>query len=986
MKNLFTVCLLFIGTIGLAQTLSLTSPSGLTPPYEVASGTVVTVEWDYFDSEPTYMFTYDQDPGSNLDSDWQFSINSDWTSGSGWTDNGDGTYSWEVTITEDTWIFGAYNAFMGNAYSNVINVNLASGIIIEFEDGLICSTGDTETLSVLGTHTSYQWYMDSVLISGATEANYEATEAGTYYAIVDGTQSNFLTIENLSIAYTGTLNTAGTELTLTANAGMDSYQWYSGTDESSMTAISGATSAEYVATLSTVLTYYHVVGTLDICDVTSENNSANLAMFIPVVVNVNADTNSYNKVCEGTTITVSIDPSTENFTWYKNGTSNSYSTPYINITGTWAAGDYHVMVSPAEWPEIEIQSNTIDASYYELIDPILFGEDNNSLHCAGEDIIIDLADEGYNYSWYAHESYSYNDTDIVDVPGTSYSFTFESSVRVTVVGEFQGCEASSSLNLPGYESQSIYVSITNYSQQYLCTDSVANIALASYTAVNYTDFQWFHKDGDDWDEIVGADTSFYAAPDSGYYKLRATSINCPTAILESNEYHVRNYQERSLNLYVNQAEMCLGDTATLNIYSSAWSNIQWLEGDIQMGDSGYEMFFVPISGAGNESSQEVYEFNRYIVKAKHNSCPNGLKTTSNEKIVKPSVNPEVIVDMDIYSHRLALWDSAIFYLDCIGNNITLTIEDNYDSYQWYEEGYAGLDDYIIGDPIDGETSAAITAEVAVQWLTAEVSLDGCIGYTDPILLDGWAFLDPAVASYNNNQICEGDSALVNLGFPGTWIEYYWTLDGVEIEDSNNDSLWVTEPGQYVIFAYPADCPTALFTSGVGPTLQILEALILEDVDDEGNAFFYAWPWQGDFEFQWYLNGEPIDGDTDIPAILWKTGLGAGEITVEIINNGDGCIDLSEIYMWDPSVGIDENNFSLISIYPNPSNGIINITGLVPFEINSARLYNAAGKIVMNISIESETQRVDISDLPKGMYLLRIQMNDGALHTQTVNKL
>ena len=91
-------------------------------------------------------------------------------------------------------------------------------------------------------------------------------------------------------------------------------------------------------------------------------------------------------------------------------------------------------------------------------------------------------------------------------------------------------------------------------------------------------------------------------------------------------------------------------------------------------------------------------------------------------------------------------------------------------------------------------------------------------------------------------------------------------------------------------------------------------------------------------------------------------------------------------MWDPSVGIDENNFSLLSVYPNPSNGLINITGLDPYNTNSAKLYNAAGKIVMNINIESETQRVNLSELSEGMYLLRIQMNDGSFHTQTVNKL
>ena len=87
MKNLMTACLLFISTIGFAQTVTLTSPEGLTEPYEVAAGTEVTVQWYYWDTPPTAMFTYDQDPGV-LPGDWQFSPNPEWTQHFDWIDNG----------------------------------------------------------------------------------------------------------------------------------------------------------------------------------------------------------------------------------------------------------------------------------------------------------------------------------------------------------------------------------------------------------------------------------------------------------------------------------------------------------------------------------------------------------------------------------------------------------------------------------------------------------------------------------------------------------------------------------------------------------------------------------------------------------------------------------------------------------------------------------------------------------------------------------
>lgn len=984
MKNIITVTLfLLITALSYAQTLTLISPEGLTEPYEVTSGTEVIVQWDYFSSEPSAMFSYSSEPALF---DWGFFPNPDWNAYSNWTDNGDGTYNFAYTVNEEVWLFGGFQTFFDYIYSNTIHINIASDVVLTFEDGMICpSGGDTETLTIQGSYSSFEWYQNGVLIDGENATSYDATSAGSYYAIADGVQSNTLIIQDLSIDFSGMLNVDATEITFTANAGMDAYQWFSGTDEANMTAIPGATNQEYTATISGVLTYYHVVGTMGTCDVTSPNNSIDDGMFTAPFITMNADSNEFNNVCEGSLITLSIDANTENFTWYRDGYEAYYSTTSIEITSIWSTGEFYVISHPTQWPEITLQSNTVNASYFEVIEPVLYGEINNSVHCSGEEITIDLADEGYTYFWYAHTNYNYTEDDLIDVPSNSYTFTFSEAIRITVVASFQGCESSTTLFLNGYAQQSIYIGITNYDQQYLCIDSIANIGLASYNAVNYTDFIWYEKIGDNWIEIAVEVSNYYGASEPGIYKLQATSINCPTAIVESNEYQVKDYQERPLYLYADQTEICLGDTANLNIWSSSWTSIQWLKGDIQIGSGGYELIYVPLSGAGTESSTSVTEFNHYVIKARHNSCPNGLKITSNPIVIKPSVNPTVIIDQEVNNYQVALWDSSLFYLDCVGNSLTLSIEDVYDSYQWYSVLYAGIDDYELGDAIPGATSDSVTVVVDVQWVTAEVSLNGCIGYTDPILLDGYAFLDPAVESYNNNQICEGDSALVNLGFPGTWIEFYWTLDGEIIEDSNNDSLWVTEPGMYVIFASPEVCPDAVYTSGIGPTLEIFNAFIFEDVDEFENPFFYAYPWQGNFEYQWYLNGEAIENPSEIAAILWKEGLPAGEITVEIINT-DGCTSISEGIMWDPTVGIIENNLSVLSIFPNPSNGLLNINGLDPQSTSSIMLYDSMGKIVKVIEVFDKNIQLDISDLTEGMYLIRVLNSNGKSDTYTVNKL
>jgi hypothetical protein len=58
------------------------------------------------------------------------------------------------------------------------------------------------------------------------------------------------------------------------------------------------------------------------------------------------------------------------------------------------------------------------------------------------------------------------------------------------------------------------------------------------------------------------------------------------------------------------------------------------------------------------------------------------------------------------------------------------------------------------------------------------------------------------------------------------------------------------------------------------------------------------------------------------------------------------------------------------IYPNPSDGIINIR-MVAFK--EATIYNLSGKIVMR-SIDN---RLDISALNEGVYLIKLEDRSGA---------
>ncbi len=91
------------------------------------------------------------------------------------------------------------------------------------------------------------------------------------------------------------------------------------------------------------------------------------------------------------------------------------------------------------------------------------------------------------------------------------------------------------------------------------------------------------------------------------------------------------------------------------------------------------------------------------------------------------------------------------------------------------------------------------------------------------------------------------------------------------------------------------------------------------------------------------------------------------------------------YPVDPYVSVPENTGSDISVevYPNPSNGIINLkwngsTG----DHASLKIHDIAGRLVFEEIISSNSQSIDLSGLPKGNYVLKVQVGN----TEKIEKI
>lgn len=980
MKNLYLTIAITLLTLGAyAQTITIVDPPGMTPPYEVSPGTDVTFQLDFYGDDPTVL-THDEEPdfsGFGLDPAWNQSTNT--------VDNGDGTFNFTLSVTEDVWVWGGvYMPFLMNwNFSEVIHLVTVSDVAVLIEDGVVCGDGvDTELLSVEDIYDGYQWYLDNAPIDGATESTYEASVAGNYKVEVlsegEWVFSNTVQVTSPSIGISGNYNVGNTELVMTADNGFDSYQWLSGPTADNLTEIDGATAQSYTTTPGLEDEFFAVSGTVGSCTVTSVSQLVNAGLFETPVIDVDATTNINGDVCPGNTVILSVIGSYGNYEWFFGAESYGEMEQYF-IYGTWGAGSYTVAVSPMGWPDVTLVSEPVDVSFVNIISPDLISSPGGP-YCPGEEVTVLLGDEGYEYNWYVYSGFNYTEADLIDVDGYSYTFTFDEQVNVSVEANYQGCSASSTLNLNSAADAYLPVSIVNWDQQYLCTDSVAYMEVSEWEVDNFNNFQWYVDVDGAWVAIDGANTSSYGATEPGIYALEADVMACNDVTVMSAATEIMSYEDRELFVFADDETLCMGDETQLNISGGdSWMQIQWFNREIQMGLEGYEEVYTPMIGGGSESTQSVTEFKYYLAKARHVSCPTGVKISSNEVSIRPTVNPDITVDPNygVESVKPSPYGDINVHLYCSGEPVELSVPGNYDSYSWHTMGYTGDGGYYLGDATPGETeSSTMVIATGADWVTAQVDSAGCVGVSNPVLIDTWVFQNPAIASYNNGEICSpGDSALIHIGFQGNYEYIEWFNNGVLVPDQNDDTLWVTEPGMYTVTVYREECPQFGLSSGVGPTISFLEPYIVEDDD-----LIYAMPHEGFYEFQWYLDGEPFDAPEDTPWILYKDDMPEGEYTVEV-TNPEPCTAVSGPFNWVIS-GVEDDIEAMLGIFPNPTSGELVISGIEMASVESVQVLDINGKVRI---AQINGNRLDLGSLAAGMYVVELTMKDGRFVRRKVLK-
>lgn len=213
-------------------------------------------------------------------------------------------------------------------------------------------------------------------------------------------------------------------------------------------------------------------------------------------------------------------------------------------------------------------------------------------------------------------------------------------------------------------------------------------------------------------------------------------------------------------------------------------------------------------------------------------------------------------------------------------------------------------------------------------------------------------------------ICPGD--LVQMAAPAGWVSYEWSTD------SSEPIIEVNNGGSYTV--------TVFDENGCGATSEnyavSVAAQAVPVINQNGNTLNAG---VGAAGYQWFLNGEPIDGATSQSFEISENG----EYSV-LAFNSIGCEAQSEPFN-ATYVGIDDFGLPAgCKVYPNPASDRISVEVNEPIEY--VRIFGADGRMVLESMSANEglTLRVlNTSQLASGSYLLEVRTTSRSYRQQIV---
>jgi|GEM_PF-5834355 len=133
-------------------------------------------------------------------------------------------------------------------------------------------------------------------------------------------------------------------------------------------------------------------------------------------------------------------------------------------------------------------------------------------------------------------------------------------------------------------------------------------------------------------------------------------------------------------------------------------------------------------------------------------------------------------------------------------------------------------------------------------------------------------------------------------------------------------------------------------------------------------------------YQWINCDEnmPVVGQTGTSFTPWYEGNFACVITYRDCQDTTNCFHSAALSV--ENTGLE----NYVSVYPNPSKGNVTIKVASLFDWTKVTVYNAAGQIVKQpVAVDSFTNELSLTNLSKGVYLVKIETDKGSVQERLV---
>jgi len=528
---------------------------------------------------------------------------------------------------------------------------------------------------------------------------------------------------------------------------------------------------------------------------------------------------------------------------------------------------------------------------------------------------------------------------------------------------------------------------------------------AAYTVEalgNGLTYQWQVNEGSGFYDIIdggvysGATTNTLHVTDApvdmnGFEYQCIVSGTCnPSATTESALLTVNSYTVIATQPV--STVVCETDTTHFMVVASGSGiTYQWQvnEGsgfvNITDGDlySGSNTATLTISGA-------IIEMNGYLYRCElvgtcNNAATDEATLTVNDlpAIIEHPVSASVCVN-----------DNSGFLVAATGTDIT---------YQWQVNEGAGFYDIVDGGVYSGATTTTLMITGAVIEMNGYEYRCVVSGTCNPAAISEAAILTVLISPVVNTQPLASETCeTINTSFvveaAGHGLIYQWQVDAndgngfVDIYDgenyfgTNTNQLDVLSPG-FIMNGYLYRCyingtcnpavfsDEALLTVLDAPNVFLGNDTLLCDYQsitlDAGPGENYVWSIPE-------LQGQIVTVDISM------IGYGTTDISV-IVTDSNNCEGNDVIAItYEICAGIDKLASSEVKIYPNPANGLVNIT--FPDNINSAEItvYDITGNVIRNEFVYNHNKaKLDMSNEVKGIYTVKIIMDNKVVYKKLI---